>query len=195
MRAEEKDPLVVDPLEAVALDEPEKLTYISTVLASEEKEQLRHVLLGNKDIFAWSRLDMAGIDPTLASHKLNVIATTKLVRQKVRRPDRHRIIQIEMDKLLSAGFIREVKYPEWLANVVVILNKGGKWRVCVDYTNLNEACPMDSFPLPRINKIVDASARHGMPSFLFSGHHKIPMYLPNVEKTTFIMPHGYAATT
>ena len=96
----------------------EKLTYISTVLASEEKEQLRHVLLGNKDIFAWSRLDMAGIDPTLASHKLNVIATTKLVRQKVRRPDRHRIIQIEMDKLLSAGFIREVKYPEWLANVV-----------------------------------------------------------------------------
>ena len=102
---------------------------------------------------------MAGIDLKLASHKLNVIATAKLVTQKVRHfhLDRHHIIQIEVDNLLSAGFIREVKYPEWVANVVVVLKKGGKWRVCVDYTDLNEACPKDSFPLPRIDKIVDAS--------------------------------------
>ena len=88
---EEKDPLAVDPLEAVALDGPKKLTYINTLLISEEKEQLRHVLLGNKDIFAWSHSDMARIDPTLACHKLNVIATAKPMRQKVRRfhPDSH----------------------------------------------------------------------------------------------------------
>ena len=118
----------MDPLEAVALDEPEKLTYISTLLVSEEKEQMRHVLLGNKDIFAWSHSDVAGIDPTLASDKLIVIATTKLVRQKVRRfhPDRHQIIQTEMDNLLSASFIRKVKYPEWLANVIVVPKKGSK---------------------------------------------------------------------
>ena len=87
--------------------------------------------------------------PTLASHKLNIIAMTKLVRQKIRRfhPDRHQIIQIEVDNLLSASFIKEVKYPEWLANVVVVLKKGGKLRVCVDYKDLNEACPKDSFPL------------------------------------------------
>ena len=79
---------------------------------------------------------MAGIDPTLASHKLNVIATTMPLRQKVRRfhSAHHQIIQTEMENLLSAGFIREVKYPEWLANVVVVPKKGGKWRVCVDYT-------------------------------------------------------------
>ena len=53
-----------------------------------------------------------------------------------------------MEKLLEAGFIREVEYPEWLANVVVVPKKGRKWRVCVDYTNLNDACPKDSFPLP-----------------------------------------------
>ena len=96
---------------------------------------------------------MAGIDPTLASHKLNVIATAKPVRQKIRRfhPDRHQIIQTEVHNLSSAGFIREVKYPEWLANVVVVPKKGGKWRVCVDYTDLNEACPKDSFPLPQID--------------------------------------------
>ena len=71
-----------------------------------------------------------------------------------------------MDNILNAGFIREVKYPEWLANVVVVPKKGGKWRVSFDYTNLNEACPKDNFPLPRIDQIVDASARHGMLSFL-----------------------------
>ena len=74
------DPLAMDPLEVVALDGPEKLTYICTLLASEEKEQLRHVLLGNKDIFTWSHSDMTEIDPTLAFHKLNVIATKKPVK-------------------------------------------------------------------------------------------------------------------
>ena len=95
-----------------------------------------------------------------------------------------------MDNLLRVGFIREVKYQEWLANVVVVPKKGGKWRVCVDYTYLNEACPKDSFPLPRIDQIVDASSGHGMLSFLnaFSGYHQIPMYPPDVEKTSFITP-------
>ena len=65
-----------------------------------------------------------------------------------------------------AEFIREVKYPNWLANVVVVPKKNGKWRVCVDYTNLNDVCPNDSFPLPRINQIVDATIGHGMLSFL-----------------------------
>ena len=129
---------------------PEKFTYVITMLSSVEKEQLRHILLGNVDVFAWSHSDMVGIDPTFASHKLNIIATAKPVRQKIRRfhLDRHRIIQTEVDNLLSAGFIREVKYPEWLANVVVVPKKSSKWRVCVDYTDLNEACLKDSFSLP-----------------------------------------------
>ena len=106
--------------------------------------------------------------------------------------DRHQIIQTEVDNLLKAGFIREVKYPEWLANVVVVPKKGGKWSVCVDYTDLNEACLKDSFPLPSIDQIVDASARQGILSFLdtFSGYHQIPMHPPDVEKTTFIIPCG-----
>ena len=84
-----------------------------------------------------------------SSHKLNVLPSAKPVQQRVRRlhPDLHQIIQAEVDNLLKAGFIREVKYQEWLANVVVVQKKGGKWRVCVDYTDLNDACPKDSFPL------------------------------------------------
>ena len=70
----------MDSLETVALDGPEKFTYVSALLSSEEKEQLQHVLLGNANVFAWSHSDMAGIDLTLASHKLNIITTTKPVR-------------------------------------------------------------------------------------------------------------------
>ena len=99
---------------------------------------------------------------------------------------------MEVGNLLEARFIREIKYPEWLANVVVVLKKGGKRRVCVDYTDLNEACPKDNFPLTQIDQIVDESVRHGMLSFLdaFSGYHQIPMHPPDAEKTTFITPHG-----
>ena len=126
-------------------------------------------------MFTWNHLDMIGIDPMLTSYKSSVILSTKLVRQKVRRfhLDHHQIIQIKVDNLLRSGFIKAVKYPEWLANVVVVPKKGGKWRVCVDYTDLNEACLKDSFPLPRIDHIVDASARHEMLSFLdaFSSYH------------------------
>ena len=145
------------------------------------------------DVFAWTHLDMADINPIHTSHKLNVISSARPIRQKVRHfhPDRHQVIQTEVDNLLEAGFIREIKYPEWLANVVVVPKKGEKWRVCVDYIDLNEACPEDSFPLPRIDQIVDASARHGMLLLLdaFLGYHQIPMHLPDVEKIAFIIPH------
>ena len=77
---EENDPLAVDHLETVVLDGPEKFTYVNTLLSSKEKEQLRRVLLGNANVFTWSHSDMAGIDPILASHKLNIIATVKPVR-------------------------------------------------------------------------------------------------------------------
>ena len=76
--------------------------------------------------------------------------------------------------------------------MVVVPKKGSKWRICVDYTDLSEACPKDSFPLLCIDQIVDASARHGMLSSLdaFSRYHQIPMHPPDVKKTTFITPYG-----
>ena len=147
---EEKEPLAVDPLETMVMEGLEKFTYVNSLLSSEEKEQLQRIVLRNIDVFTWNHLDITGIDPMLTSHKLNVIPSAKLVRQKMRRfhLDCHQIIQTEEDNILRAGFIREVKCPEWLANVVVVPKKGGKWRVCVDYTNLNEACSKDSFPFP-----------------------------------------------
>ena len=84
----------MDPLEKVMLDEPEKFIYASSLLTDDKKQQLRFVLLSNIDVFAWSHSDMIGINPTVASHKLNIIAMARLMKQKVRRfhPDRHQII-------------------------------------------------------------------------------------------------------
>ena len=145
-------------------------------------------------MFAWTHAYVPGISPIHASHKLNVAPSAKPVRQKVRcfHPDRHLVIQTKVDNLLHNGFIRAVKYPELLAKVVVVLKKGNKWRVCVDYTDLNDAYLKDSFPLPCIDKIVDASAGHDMLSFLdtFLGYHQIPMHPPDAKKTSFITPHG-----
>ena len=95
-----------------------------------------------------------------------------------------------MDNISKAGFIREIKYSEWLANVVVVQKKGGKWRVCADYIDLNEARPKDGFPLPRIDQIVDELAEHGMLLFLdaFSRYHQIPMHPPDAEKNCIHHP-------
>ena len=81
-------------------------------------------------------------------------------------------------------------YPEWLANIVMVKKKLGKWRVCVDFTNLNKAYPKDPFPIPRIDQLVDATVGHSWMSFLaaFQGYHQIPLALANQEKTAFVTP-------
>ena len=98
----------------------------------------------------------------------------------------------EVDKLLKAGFIREVYYPEWLANVVMVKTSTGKWRMCVDFTDLNKACPKDSYPFPRIDQLVNSTARHKLLSFMdaFSGYNQIQMIEGDQEKTTFITSRG-----
>ena len=93
-------------------------------------------------------------------------------------------------KLERAGAIKEIFYPEWLANTVVVKKKTGKWRVCVDFTDLNKACPKDPFPMPRIDWLVDATVGHPRMSFLdaFQCYHQIPLALEDQEKTAFMTP-------
>jgi hypothetical protein len=83
--------------------------------------------------------------------------------------------QNEVKKLLSAGVIREVTYPECLANTVMVKKANGKWRMCIDFTDLNKACPKDEFPLPRIDTLVDAAASSELMSLLdcYSRYHQI----------------------
>ena len=106
--------------------------------------------------------------------------------------DRKEATQGKVQKLLDAGVIREVQYPEWLANVVVVPKKNGSWRMCIDFTTLNKFCPKDEYPLPRIDTLVDASVGSEMLSMLdcFSGYHQIFMKKSDEEKTSFTTPFG-----
>ena len=116
----------------------------------------------------------------LATHRLPVDATFKPVKHKRRHfnAERNAVVQEEVDKLLKAGFIKESRYPEWISNVVMVTKSNGKWRMCVDYIDLNWACPKDSFLLPKIDKLIDSTAGNKLLSFMdaFSGYNQIMMH-------------------
>src|ERR1041385_6138118 len=137
---------------------------------------------------------MPGVPRELSKHHLNIDPKLKPVKQFLRRFKDERInaIREEIARLLAAGFIMEVFYPEWLANPVLVLKKNGTWRMCIDYTDLNKACPKDPFALPRIDQIIDSTAGCELLYFLdaYSGYHQIKMALEDQEKTTFITTFG-----
>nr|CAE03836.3 OSJNBb0013J13.13 [Oryza sativa Japonica Group] len=124
------------------------------------EDALVSFLRANADVFAWRPADMPGVPREVIEHRLAVRPGARPVRQKVRRqaPERQAFIREKVAQLLEAGFIREVIHPEWLANPVVVPKANGKLRMCIDYTDLNKACPKDPYPLPRIDQIVDSTA-------------------------------------
>ena len=151
--------------ESIVLNEaePDKTVKIGARLTERVKRDVTNLLKEYKEIFAWSHEDMPGIERSVISHNLAVNEKCKPVVQKMRsfNPERSAAIKEEVSKLLAAGSIREVKYSKWVANVVLVKKKNSQWRMCIDFTDLNKACPKDSFPLPRIDQLVDATAGHG----------------------------------
>ncbi|XP_038985250.1 uncharacterized protein LOC120111619 [Phoenix dactylifera] len=113
---------------------------VGSGLSSYERECLIEFLQANMDVFAWSPADILGIDPEVMVHRLQVKPTCRPMRQKKRgsAPERQRAAAEEVDRLLEAGFIQEVSYPDWLANMVLVKKANRKWRICVDYTDLNK---------------------------------------------------------
>ena len=134
------------------------------------------------------------MDPEFICHHLNVNPLVTPKKQFPRRPSKEHAeaVREEVAKLKQAGAIKEVFYPEWLTNMVVIKKKSGKWRVCIDFMDLNKACPKDPFPMPKIDQLVDATVGHPRMSFLdaFQGYHQIPLALDDQEKTAFVTPIG-----
>ena len=152
---EEKTPEIVEKLQTIELvkGSPTKTTQIGTNLSPRTKEGIINFLKDNLDVFAWSHKDMSGIPASIIQHRLNVDPKKKPVQQgrRVFAPEQNKAVMDGVNKLLAANFIREVHYPEWLANVVMVKKANGKWKMCVDFTDLNQACPKDNFPLPRID--------------------------------------------
>ena len=137
---------------------------------------------------------MPRISLEMIVHILNVDLDMKPVKQKRRKfaPERVKAVAEEVEKLLRVQFIREVYYPDWLANVVLVKKSNGKWRMCVDFTDLNKAYLKDSFPHPRIDALVDSTFGYELLSFMdtFSSYNQILMHPEDQEKTSFITDQG-----
>jgi hypothetical protein len=198
MKIDEGQRLVepIEELEVVVLEDekPHKTTSIGTKMEGRLRESMIKFLKSNLDVVAWTHDDMPSIDLSAICHKLNVNPSIQPIKQKRRvfAPDRNEAISNEVEKLLTARFIREVYYPDWLANVVMVKKANGKWRMCVDFTDLNKACPKDSFPLPWIDQLVDLTAGHRWLTFMdaFFGYNQIMMDEGDQEKTSFITSKG-----
>jgi hypothetical protein len=145
-----------------------------------------------RDIFAWSYEEMPGIDPSIVVHEIKTYPGAKPVRQRLRpvHPRKAAAIKLEVEKLLKAGFIYPVALTEWVSNPVSIDKKGGSIRVCVDYRDINKACPKDNFPTPFVDQIVDDCAGSEIFSLMdgFSGYNQINIAPEDQHKTAFICP-------
>ncbi|XP_028116198.1 uncharacterized protein LOC114313965 [Camellia sinensis] len=128
--------------------EPNIFFLIGACLNFNERQELISFLVNNSNVFAWTPYEMPGVDPIIVQHRLNVDLKVKPIIQKSRQSAAEHTSAIveEVDKLLEASAIREVNYPTWLSNTVVVKKKNGSWGVCMDFTNLNKACPKDCFP-------------------------------------------------
>ncbi|XP_074352696.1 uncharacterized protein LOC141691843 [Apium graveolens] len=156
--AEDIIPILVDP------NDPSKVHIIGSNLSPDLRDDLARFLRRNLDVFAWSHSDMIGIDPNVICHRLNLDPKKKGVRQKrwSISGERAEALREEVDRLMEAGLVREAFYPMWPANPVLVKKLNGKWRTCVDFTDLNKACPKDSFPLPRIDQLEFFNAIKGV---------------------------------
>ncbi|RDY06409.1 Retrovirus-related Pol polyprotein, partial [Mucuna pruriens] len=138
--------------------------------------------------------DMLGINPNFMCHRLSVNPNAKPMAQKKRKQgeEKRTVVREEVSKLVTAGFVREVQYPTWLANVVMVKKANGRWRMYTDYTDLNKACPKDPYPLPSIDQLVDGVSGYALLSFMdaYSGYNQIQMHPSDEEKTTFITEEG-----
>ncbi|GKV30660.1 hypothetical protein SLEP1_g39449 [Rubroshorea leprosula] len=181
----------VEDVEEVQIDDRDqsRKTQIGTKLNPEERAELIAFLQANKDVFAWTSVDMPGIPTSVSQHKLSTTPLKKPVAQKrcLFGGEKLQVIKEEVEKLLQAGFVRRVDYCEWVANPVLVKKANGKWRMCINYTNLNDACPKDCYPMPNIDKLVEAASGNERLSLLdaYSGYHQVPMAPEDTDKTSF----------
>jgi len=164
-------------------------------MSQEDLVAILLTLVHNLDVFAWSSYEVPGVELEFITHKLNVDPLFSSKKQKPRRSAKQHVEAVkeeEVTRLKQAGAIKEVFFSEWLSNTVVVKKKNGKWQVCVDFIDLNRACPKDSFLVPKIDQLVDAMCGHSRMSFLdaFQGYHQIVLVAEDQEKTSFITPEG-----
>ncbi|KAM0956161.1 hypothetical protein ACFX2A_024970 [Malus domestica] len=189
--------------DSISKDYPDHMVKIGTTLSPPIRLALISFLQENTEVFAWSYEDMPSISPDIIYHQLCIDPKTNPVRQKRISYDaeRYEAMKAEVEKLKGISFIREVNYPTWVTNIVLVKKNPTKeslllqkvlWRMCVDYTDLNKECPKDSFPFPLIDRLIDSTAGCELLSFMdaYSGYNQILMNPPDQEHTAFTTDRG-----
>ena len=137
---------------------------------------------------------MTGIPRELAEHKLNIHPRTFPIWEKKRvlAKERSNAITEEVSKLVEARILRTVFFPKWVANPVMVRKSDNTWRMCIDFTSLNKACPKDSYPLPEIDQKIESLEGYKLKCFLdaYKGYHQIHMAKEDEEKNHFIPNTG-----
>lgn len=135
--------------------------------------------------------DLVGISTKIMEHHLNILPTSHLVKKKRHhfRSEKDRVIWEEIQKLLEVGHIQKVYFISWLSNVALVLKSTGKWRVCMDFHDLNKFHSKDCYPLPHIDQQVDFKARNEFISMMgaYQKYHQIPLAKADKEKVNFII--------
>lgn len=168
---QDESTVITEEMETVNLsDDPaiQKTILIGKYLIPEEKKYMILLLKEFRDVFAWSYEEMLELDPKPVCHTLNVESEAKLVMQSRRNyyPNDELQIKQEVEKLLASGFIKPIKHPIWLANIVPVKNKNDQVKVCIDFRDLNKPCPKDEFPLTNMDILIDSTSGQGMLSFM-----------------------------
>src|SRR4051812_9135659 len=196
IRFEQREPPTDDKLLQIDLGDgvTPKPIFVGEGLSPEEREDLIKLIQEYIDVFAWNYEDMPGLDPQVATHRLNIDPEKKPFKQPQRRfrPAMMEVIEAEVKKLIDSDFIREEQHPNWVANVVPVAKKNGKIRICINFRNLNDACPKDEFPLPITDVMIDNTCGFERMSFMdgFLGYNQIKMFPADEKHTSFRTPLG-----
>jgi hypothetical protein len=172
-------------------DKPQP-TFISKKLSPCLREPMISLLKEYIDCFTTDYTEMPGLDRSIVEHRIPLKKGFRLVQQRARQMKAEVLVEVkkEVEKMLEAGFIRPCRYAEWISSVVPMQKKDGRWRVCVDFRDLNRATPKDEYPMPIAETLVKAAAGHKILSFMDgnAGYNQIFMALEDINKTAFRVP-------
>ncbi|GJV54203.1 hypothetical protein Tco_1449944 [Tanacetum coccineum] len=134
-------------------DYPDQTITIGGNLSAECRFGLIEMLRKYADAFAWTPTDMTGIPRFIAEHELKTYPhiEPRVQRKRSIAPDRRKVVKDEVAEWLKAGIVRKVRYLTWVANPVLVKKPDSNWRMCIDFKDLNKACPKDLYPLPKID--------------------------------------------
>ncbi|XP_071708672.1 uncharacterized protein [Rutidosis leptorrhynchoides] len=173
---------------------PDQRSQIGATLSTNAKDTLCKLLQANIDVFVGDPSDMTGVPREIAQHRLNVNPNITPVVQKKRAMalERSEFLDNELQRLVDASIMKKVKYQTWVANPVMVKKADESWRMCVDYKDINKACPKDNYPLPKMDCKVKSLSGFQFLSFLdaYRGYQQIPMAETDEGKTAFFTNKG-----